>query len=675
MKAASLFLTVSGALALAMPFACGSSDLQSHSYSPPTGVGGFDPGMVGPAVGTGTGTGSGNPAGTGGAGGSGPPVCDDSLKRCDHVFTYAGMGNETTVEVHGSFDGWGPGVPMVKDASGWSATAQVPYNADILYKFVINGSSWIPDPANANQVSDGFGGFNSKLDAFTCDPYSCAPAPPMGDLDWSQQVLYFVFVDRFLDGNPANNGAQVSGVQPAANYQGGDYAGVTKKITDGYFTDLGITALWLTVPMDNPEVSGLGTDGKLYSAYHGYWPQNLDKTEERFGTIAELKGLVDAAHAKGLKVILDYAMNHVHQSSPVYAQHPDWFWPSDLNGQSCICGSAACGWDSGNAKQCWFADYLPDFNFTVDAARKFSVDNAITWVKNTGADGFRLDAVKHIETSWITDLRARVTSDIEPGSMKHFYMVGETFTGQQDLIKSFIDPVTKLDGQFDFPLRLNLLQSMLIKSNKVSDLEAFMNQNDGYYGDAIMSTFIGNHDVPRAIHFAQDQPLWSDPWADGKDKNWSNQPGLPGGTSAFERLANVYTILFTSKGIPLIYYGDEVGMPGAGDPDNRRMMQWSGYSAGQTALLAKVKKLTAIRKGHKALWYGTRTTLSVGDETWAYKMASGTDTVYVAVNRSDSAQSIDKLPGGALTDLLGGGSVTGPTIMVPARSSMILTSP
>src|SRR4029077_12599630 len=152
-----------------------------------------------------------------------------------------------------------------------------------------------------------------------------------GDLEWSQAILYFVFVDRFYDGNPANNGAQVAGVAPAANYQGGDYAGVTKKIQDGYFTDLGVNTLWLTVPMDNPEVSGLGTDGKEYSAYHGYWPQNLDQTEERFGSLAELKSLVDAAHGKGLKVILDYAMNHVHASAPVYAQHPDWFWPQDLN--------------------------------------------------------------------------------------------------------------------------------------------------------------------------------------------------------------------------------------------------------------------------------------------------------------------------------------------------------
>jgi glycosidase len=671
MNKTAFLLTAASALAVAMPFACGGSELTNHT-SPP-GQGGFDPGTMPPVNGSGTGTGM--MAGGGGSGGSGPPMCDDSLKRCDHVFTYQGLGGENTVEVRGDFaaDGWTTGVPMTKNGTTWSATVKVPYNTDVLYKFLINGTNWIADPANPNQVSDGFGGFNSKLAGATCDMWTCAPAPPMGDLEWSQAVLYFVFIDRWNNGKPQNDGSQVANVASAANYQGGDYAGVTAKIQSGYFTDLGVNTLWLTVPMDNPEVSGLGTDGKNYSAYHGYWPQNLDQAEERFGSMTELKALVDAAHAASIKVILDYAMNHVHSSSPVYAQHPDWFWPKDINGQSCICGSSACQWDGPNAKRCWFADYLPDFNFTVDAARKFSVDNAIWWVQQTGADGFRLDAVKHIETSWLTDLRARVTSDIEPTTMKHFYMVGETFTGDQGLIKSFINPSTMLDGQFDFPLRVKLLSSLLIRSAPMTDLEGFMNQNDGVYGNAIMSTFIGNHDVPRSIHFAQDQPLWGDPWSDGKDKNWSNQPGLPSGNSAFERLANAFTVILTNKGIPLIYYGDEVGMPGAGDPDNRRFMQWSGYSAGQQLLLTRIKKLTAIRKAHKALWYGSRSTVSVSAETWAYKMVSGTDTVYVAINRGDSAQQVSGLPGGTLNDILNGGTVTGPTITLQPRSAAILT--
>jgi glycosidase len=673
MKTTSLLLGLTGALALATPFACGSNDLTGHTYMPP-GVGGFDPGISGP-TGSGTGTGAGNPTGNGGTGGSGPPVCDDSLKRCDHLFTYVGTGNESSVEVRGDWaapGSWMSGGAMAKSGNTWSATVQIPYNQDVQYKFVIDGNNWITDPANPNTINNN-GNVNSLLSATTCMDYTCAPPPPMGDVEWSQQILYFVFIDRFSDGNPGNNGSQVANVASAADYQGGDYAGVKAKIDSGYFTDLGITALWITVPMDNPEVSGLGTDGKNYSAYHGYWPQNLDKTEERFGSMAELQALVTSAHAKNIKVIIDYAMNHVHQSSPVYAQHPDWFWPNDINGQSCICGSSACGWDSSNAKRCWFADYLPDFNFTVDAARKFSVDNAIWWLQQTGADGYRLDAVKHIETSWITDLRSRVKTDIEPTTMHHVYMVGETFTGDANLIETFIDPNTMLDGQFDFPLRVQLVSNVLMRQGSMSDLEGLMKKDDGIFSNALMSTFMGNHDVPRSIHFAADQPLWGDPWADGKDKNWQNQPSLPTGTSAFERMATAFTILFTNKGIPLIYYGDEVGMPGAGDPDNRRMMQWSGYSAGQTLLLGKVKKLTAIRKAHKALWYGTRTTLSVNNDTWAYKMVADTDTVYVVVNRGDSAQQVGGLPGGTLNDELNGGTASGPTVTVQPRSAMILT--
>lgn len=664
----TLLLAAAGVLLVTAPFACGSSDLKS-TYTPP-GEGGFNPG-TNPGSGTGTSSGS---IGAGGAD-AGPPVCDDSLKRCTHVFSYTGIGNETSVAVRGSFaaDGWTTGVMMTKSGTTWSATVDIPYNQEVQYKFYVDGTTWVVDPNNPNTVSDGFGGMNSDLAAATCTDYTCAPAPPMGDTDWSQQVLYFVFVDRWNDGNPGNNGSPVASVAPAANWQGGDYAGVTAKIQSGYFTDLGVTALWLTVPMQNPDVSGLGTDGKLYSAYHGYWPMVLDQTEPRFGTMAELKALVTAAHAANLKVILDYAMHHVHSSSPVYAQHPDYFFPSTYNGQSCICGSGACPWDGPTATRCYFTDYLPTFDFTNGTARKFSVDNAVWWVQQTGADGLRLDAVKQIDPSWLVDMRSRAGTDIEPTSMKHFYMVGETFTGDQGLIKSYVDP-TKLDGQFDFPLRLHLLQSMLIRSQPLSDLESFMNQNDGFYGSqAIMSTFVGNHDVPRSIHFAQDQPLWGDPWADGKDKNWSNQPSLPGGTSAFERLANVFTVLLTTKGIPLIYYGDEVGMPGAGDPDNRRFMQWSGYSAGQTLLLGRIKKLTALRKAHKALWYGTRTTLSISADAWAYEMVSGSDTVYVAINRSDATQQVSGLPAGSLTDQLGGGTVAGPNVMVPARTSMVLT--
>jgi glycosidase len=598
-------------------------------------------------------------------------MCDDELKRCEHVFTYTDAG-ETSVEVRGTFapNGWTEGVPMTKSGAVWSASIEVPWTGETQYKFVLNGTTWIEDPVNPIKVNDNNGGFNSVLKDVMCEEWTCAPSQ-IGTFDWRDAIMYFVFVDRFLDGNMANNGPAIPGVLPPAAYRGGDWAGVLQKVNDNYFNELGVNTLWLSVPMDNPGIAGLGADGKQYSAYHGYWPGDLTKTEERFGTLAELKALVDAAHAKGLKVIVDYAMNHVHKDSPVYQDHPDWFWPlSDASVQNCVCGDG-CDWNGQQGKRCWFRDYLPDFNFTNATARAFSVNNAVQWIKDTGIDGFRLDAVKHIEDAWLLDLRAKVKAEIEPVTNEHFYMVGETFDGDKSVIKYYVNP-SMLDGQFDFPLRADIVSAVLIRSLGMDALDNAIAANEGYYGAGIMSTFVGNHDIPRPIHFAEDVPLWNDPWNGGKDKAWDNTPPLPSGQSAFERLANAFTILFTLKGVPLVYYGDEIGMPGAGDPDNRRPMQWTGYSAGQTLLLTHLKKLGKIRADHPALRRGKRTNFFKNAAAMGYTMAHNADTVHVLVNRDNAQQVISNVPAGSYQDLLTGASQSGPSITVPPRSSMIL---
>ena len=105
--------------------------------------------------------------------------------------------------------------------------------------------------------------------------------------------MEFVFVDRFQDGDPANN-CSVSGVTPAGQYQGGDWKGVTQKINAGVFNELGVNTLWLTVPVQNATVGGLGSDGRTYSAFHGYWPTDLDQYESCFGTRQDLVDLVNA---------------------------------------------------------------------------------------------------------------------------------------------------------------------------------------------------------------------------------------------------------------------------------------------------------------------------------------------------------------------------------------------
>jgi glycosidase len=608
--------------------------------------------------------------------GGGGGTCGEEAP-CAVTFRYP-LHGETSVVLRGDFapDGWTNGVPMTIDGGSWTATLQVENGRAIQYKFFVDGANWVTDPGNPSQTPDGQGGQNSVVVAScaamtmpACEGDGGPPPIPPGSFDWRSAVMYFVFVDRFLNGDPSND-APVGGIEVPANYQGGDYAGLLAKIEAGYFDDLGVNALWLTVPMDNPSVAGSGADGHAYSAYHGYWPSDLDKVEEHFGDLALLKKVVDAAHEHDIKVLFDYAMNHVHQDAAIYKQQPSWFWPLDYNGKYCVCGDG-CNWDdSYEQRRCWFRDYLPDWNFTVPEARAYSVDNAIKWIKDTGIDGFRLDAVKHIETVWISDLRTRVTNEIEPASKQHFYMVGETFdSGNRDFIKSYVEPKGLLDGQFDFPLRGVLVETLLRRSGTMYDLDGFLATNDTYYDPGVMSTFLGNHDLARVIQTALDQP-WGT-WDNGGTSNWTNTPGAPGNRAPYERMAVGFTFLLTTKGIPLIYYGDEIGMPGSGDPDNRRIMQWSGYSPDQTFLRDTIGKLGKARKDHPALWKGTRQTRSVSDDTYGYMMSDGTDTVYVALNRGDTDAAVGGMPDKG-KDLLSGQDVTGPSVNLPPRTSMVI---
>jgi len=597
-----------------------------------------------------------------------PADCAESVRTCDTKFFFP-YGGETSVTVKGSWD-WVTGVPMVHDGTIWSAVVNdLAWGEDVQYKFVIDGTTWVTDPNNPNQVSDGQGGNNSLLSNLSCEWWTCEGTVNPNAFDWRDAVLYFVFTDRFNNGNSSNDGnATGNGVEQPADYQGGDFAGITAKINAGYFNDLGVNVLWISPPMDNTSSAGLGVGGDthMYSAYHGYWVSDPEKTEERFGTMAELTEMVDAAHANDIRVLFDYPMNHVHSDSPVYAQHPDWFWQPP-----CICGDG-CSWDGAEGKKCWFTGYLPDFNFTNAQARAWSVGNAMWWIEQTGIDGFRLDAVKHIEDQWLVDLRSRLNNEVEPVTQEHVYLVGETFTGDRATIGYYVKP-SMLDGQFEFPLRLKLVSTLLMRTEPMSALESELGTYENYYGSgAIMSTFVGNHDVPRPIHFAEDSPISTNVWYDGKDRAWSNKPGLPSSAAAFERLANAFTVLFTIKGVPLVYYGDEIGLPGAGDPDNRRFMQWSGYSAGQNALHEHIKKLGQIRADHAALRRGTRTSVHTSNDVYAYKMSGAGDEVFVVVNRGDTSQQAAGLPSGALTDLISGSAVTGPSVTVPARSSMIL---
>jgi glycosidase len=703
-----------GALALAVPFACGNTELQ-NMYMPP-GTGGFNPGMgstqgAGGGIGGGIGGSSGTTTSSG-TGGTPLPMCDDSLRLCPETFTYPYNG-EQSVELRGDYaaGAWNAGNPMTQSGSVWTVTVPVPWNVEVQYKFFVNGTTWLPDPNNLPTPNDPNNPNGNSIDpAITCPTtYTCAaPAvPPAGVFDWRDAVIYFVFVDRFLDGDPTNN-CNVAGTTPNAttstNYLGGDWAGVTQKINAGYFNDLGVNTLWITVPIknaDNVVGEGVNGDDHYYSAYHGYWPADPTTTEPCFGTAADLQDLVKAAHTKNLKVLFDYAMVDVHTESAVYTQHlnenPSWWTPN------CICGVSTC--DNGIFDTtCWFAPYLAHYDYTNPAPRTFSINAAIALVQNNGNDAFRLDAIKQVDPSWLNALRPAITSQILASEMpqQRFYMVGETYDFQnRALIASLINPATMLDGQFDFPLRIRLIEVLLMRSTQnnltpddlswsrnappgMTGLSQFMDSNDTFYPtDAVMSTFIGNHDLPRSIHYAeQTLPGWlssdspSNPSAaDGKNVAWSNQPALETDPNTYERMANAFAVILTNKGAPLIYYGDEIGQPGAGDPDNRRMMQWTGYSAAQQGLHDRIAALTAIRAAHPAMRRGARTTLEVTEDLWVYELATlpgdpSPDTVYVGINRSDNDLQTTALPAG-LTEQLTMMPEGASPVTIPARQTRI----
>jgi glycosidase len=205
----------------------------------------------------------------------------------------------------------------------------------------------------------------------------------------------------------------------------------------------------------------------------------------------------------------------------------------------------------------------------------------------------------------------------------------------------------------------------------MNDLAGFLGSNDGFYGaGSVMSTFIGNHDVPRAVHLAEDSPLFG-AWDGGKDRGWANRPAQPANASPYERLAVAYTLLFTSPGVPMIYYGDEFGMAGAGDPDNRRLMQWDGHNAGQTALRDRIAGLAKARAAHESLRRGTRQQLGTSHDVLTYKMSTPGDTVFVSLNRGDSPQPAVNLPTGDYVDAITGAPVRAP-VTLGARTAIVL---
>ncbi len=502
----------------------------------------------------------------------------------------------------------------------------------------------------------------------------------LDDREWATGVMYFAFVDRFANGDPSIDGDEFADV----DYAGGDWAGLRDRLD--YLDELGVTVLWLTAPVDNAEGAFDGKCDSTYSAYHGYWPDG-EGLEEHFGDDAELRALVDEAHARDMRVLVDWVGNHVHQDHDDYATRPEWFNDRYICDQD-EDGDGVTNWDQ-RPETCWFTSYLPDYDYTQVDPLVESVDRAITLAKDYELDGFRIDAVKHMPHSVFVDTQARIAAEIEhtaAGGDEDFYTVGETFDGY-DRIAAYLGDA-ELDAQFDFPLYWAVLGAFgrheIGLSNGAGSLQAVSEASAAAYGGAVMSTFLGNHDVPRFLAHASGEV--SSAYGDspcGNDGLVS--PDQPAGwAEPYERLRLAWAYLLTSPGLPLVYYGDEYGQPGYADPDNRQVMRFDDeLSADEADTLEHVRRLGQARREHPAFALGTTVDWWENEaDVWAYARAYGGDAVLVVLNRSDDERTLTNglafagLPQGEWADVLTGATTTSTgdslTVTVPPRSARVL---
>ncbi len=412
--------------------------------------------------------------------------------------------------------------------------------------------------------------------------------------DLHATVMYFMMVDRFMDGDSTNNRPTPDpAIKPQANNLGGDLQGITQKIKDGYFQSLGINTIWISPISRNAEGAwGLWDKGtkSTFSAYHGYWPTALTKIDDRFGNEKAFRELIDLAHENGINVILDYVAHHVHQDHILYKQHPEWttqlYLPDGtLNTER---------WDEHRLTT-WFDKFLPTWDFSKPEVVSALTDTAMYWVTNYELDGFRHDATKHIPTEFWEELTKKVKSN----SKKKLFQIGETY-GSPELISSYITN-GQLDAQFDFNLYDAIVDAFAKDETSFDNLDRVLNESLKTYGHHhLMGNITGNQDRARFISYADGSVKFSE---DAKLAGWTRDIQNQGEVG-FNKMASLQAFLMTTPGIPCVYYGDEIGLPGGNDPDNRRMMKFQDWNDNQKKLHDVSSRLIQLRRSNLALSYG-----------------------------------------------------------------------
>jgi glycosidase len=415
--------------------------------------------------------------------------------------------------------------------------------------------------------------------------------------DWSEAVLYFVITDRWADGDLTND-ANVDRTAKGA-FHGGDLKGLREHLDE--IAGLGVTAIWITPVVKNIDgfVTGAGFPDW---AYHGYWADDFTSIDPRFGSEGELEALVGECHRRGMKVLLDVVYNHAGYGSH-YLTDPKtngWLRSEELG---------TCGQD--DLTMCVAG--LPDFKTEQPEVADFLLQAQLGWAKRSGVDGFRLDTVKHVGHSFWQEHRRRTREQLGSG----FFLLGEVWGGDAQVLDPYF-AADELDAGFDFGFQGNVLAFVQGRGRAIA-FDRYLKSREKVRTGYHLVDFLSSHDVPGALF------------------------QLGGDTTLF-RLAAV--LQFTSAGIPMIFYGEEVGRMGGDWPDNRSDMPWGDRrilpgegKARNEALRADYTRLIAIRRAHPALFRGVHEKLVAEGDLLVFfqKDSSSDDAVVVAVNRGDTS--------------------------------------
>ena len=446
------------------------------------------------------------------------------------------------------------------------------------------------------------------------------------DFDWDEAVVYFMMTDRFFDGNESNNkasGADTYGKNPGL-YHGGDFAGVTAKLD--YLQDLGVNTIWLTPIVENIAGVTVTDEGKedvpYNAAYHGYWASDFTKLNPTMGTTEEFKTMISEAHKRGMRIMVDIVVNHAgYGTESTFA---------DMLRDKSVSEGDIKSWQSG----------LPDFATENADVRAKLVEWQTSWMKDYGVDYFRVDTVKHVDSTTWAALK-NSTTEVNPS----FKMIGEYYGAGYASNGSTLG-TGQMDADLDFDFND---QATSFVSGNISSVESFLSSRNTALNNAYMTgQFLSSHDE------------------NGFKASLMNGKQYTEDKATAAALVAA-TLQLTAKGIPVIYYGEEVGLSGLNNypyNTNRYDMDFSKATK-DNVTYQHYKNLLSIRNAYTDVFArGSRKVVASSDEE-VYDVVSrsyGGTTLYVGMNIKDTAKEV-KVPvslaaGTEVKDLYSGATYT-----------------